>query len=481
MRSRTSEFWRKLSILLPLAGTFACGTNATGANGGTQDASTENAGFDAGAGEVADGGGGGERDTGTGTTNDGAVVSDSGASGDSAAADAGKSGDDGGGAVTGFPTVSVFDADLCHDLDVAAGPSLIATATNAGHVAFYKKDGTKDHVSDLAGSCGDQHIQWDDASQRWFLSVMNCDTTVFVYATTDATGKTWTQAFTATLTGSLDDVQLAVTTDKVLLVNADCIFPLDKTAVMAGGGSASPTGSCGIKQQEQVWGTHSGHPQPSTAYFCTMSDDQHLNWVSVDGTGTNITVKQHEVAISNFTTFPVSPGVPQPPGSAHTSGSSLRASGAEGMWHGGELWCSFVETCGNLSCQRMFHVHTDTTTESDFEFSATGAYVWSAAPGIDAHGNMWSVMSESSATLDPSVAVGGFSAAGATTPPKIVFQGTQPDESNGNPDGTFLDWGDFFACDQDPSDGSVWCVANYGGAPVNGCGTPAKLVHVQTK
>jgi hypothetical protein len=129
----------------------------------------------------------------------------------------------------------------------------------------------------------------------------------------------------------------------------------------------------------------------------------------------------------------------------------------------------------------MFHVHTAAATETDFAFSASGAYVWSAAPGMDAHGNMWSVMSESSPTLNPSVAVGGFSAAGVTTAPKIVFKGTQPDESNGNPDGTFLDWGDFFACDQDPSDGSVWCVANYGGAPVNGCGTPAKLLHIQTK
>jgi hypothetical protein len=129
----------------------------------------------------------------------------------------------------------------------------------------------------------------------------------------------------------------------------------------------------------------------------------------------------------------------------------------------------------------MFHVQTDTNSVTDFQFDVPQVGTWSAAAGIDGNGNMWSVLSESSASLNPSIALGGYSAAGRKTDPQIVFQGTQPDESNGNDDGTFLDWGDFFACDQDRGDGTLWCIANYGGAPVHGCGTPAKLLHVTTR
>jgi hypothetical protein len=373
------------------------------------------------------------------------------------------------GGPTGFPKIDVFEADACHDLDIAVGPTRVATATNSGHVVFYKKDGTQDHVHEFSASCGDQHIQWDDSSQRWFFSVMNCGQDVLVFASLDADGQNWTPTLTATLTGGLDDVQLSVTTDKVLLVNADCVFPIDKQVLLAGKTSAlSPTGTCGLMNQEQVWAVHSGHPEPSTAYYCTMSDDGHLNWISVDGTGTNIAIHQHPTAISGFTTFPVGPGIPQP------GGTQLRASGVLGAWHNNELWCSFVEQCGSLSCQRMFHVRTDTTSETDFDFSVPNVYVWSAAPGIDKNGNMWSLMSESSTSLNPSLAVGGYSAGGVKTEPQIVYKGTMPDVTAQ----TFGDWGDFFACDQDPTDGSVWCLGNYGGAPVHNCPTPAKIVHI---
>jgi hypothetical protein len=125
----------------------------------------------------------------------------------------------------------------------------------------------------------------------------------------------------------------------------------------------------------------------------------------------------------------------------------------------------------------MFHVRTDANTESDFDFAAPNQYVWSAAPGVDKNGNMWALMSESSTSLNPSLAVGGYSAGGMKTEPQIVFKGTMPDVTGT----TFGDWGDFFACDQDPTDGSVWCIGNYGGAAVNGCPTPAKLVHITTQ
>src|SRR5579859_4979292 len=40
----------------------------------------------------------------------------------------------GGGPVTGPPDVQVFEADACHDLDIAVSHDFVATATNSGHV-----------------------------------------------------------------------------------------------------------------------------------------------------------------------------------------------------------------------------------------------------------------------------------------------------------------------------------------------------------
>jgi hypothetical protein len=123
----------------------------------------------------------------------------------------------------------------------------------------------------------------------------------------------------------------------------------------------------------------------------------------------------------------------------------------------------------------MFHVRTDTGDETDFDFSVPDVYVWSGAPGVDKNGNMWTLMSESSTSLNPSLAVGGYSAAGKKTEPQIAFRGTMPDVTKS----TFGDWGDFFACDQDPADGTVWCIGNYGGKPGrNNCPTPSKIVHI---
>src|SRR5262249_3428415 len=162
---------------------------------------------------------------------------------------------------------------------------------------FYKKDGTVDHVHDFNAGCGDQHIQWDDASQRWFFEVMECGPVIGFYVSTDASGKNWTKDLKITFPmdaggdAHLDNVQLNVTTDKVLLLSkwappgqpqGDCIYPLDKASLIAGKATqltlASNAGSCGLKDNDQMYALHYGYPEPSTAYFAAMADDQHLNW-----------------------------------------------------------------------------------------------------------------------------------------------------------------------------------------------------------
>ncbi len=264
-----------------------------------------------------------------------------------------------------------------------------------------------------------------------------------------------------------------MTTDKVLLANANCIIAVDKASVLAGAGNTiSPPASCVQKTQGQIWSVHNGFPEPSTSYWCNMYGST-LDWLSVDGTGTNIAVHEHVVNVPGFNQFPVSPGIPQP------GGGTLRASGSNGMWHNNDLWCSAPSQCNGVSCNHMFHVRTDTgMLVNDFDFSSPGAYVWSGSPGIDSSGNMWSLMAVSSNTVFPSLLVGGYSAAGTKTDVQSVLMGTQ---SIGMPT-TFGVWGDFTNCAQDPTDGSVWCIDNWGGPPTsNGSDAPAKMAHITTK
>src|SRR5439155_5387296 len=94
-------------------------------------------------------------------------------------------------AVTAFPAVDVFEADACHDLDVAVSPDFVVTATNSGHIVFYKRDGSVDHNFDIQNNMGDQHVVWDESSQRWFVSFMDSGL-MYVIASTDTAGKTWT-------------------------------------------------------------------------------------------------------------------------------------------------------------------------------------------------------------------------------------------------------------------------------------------------
>ncbi len=388
----------------------------------------------------------------------------------------GSPGTAGGAPVTSFPDVTVFEADACHDLDIAVSPDFVATATNSGHIVFYKRDGTVDHKFDMMNDNGDQHIVWDDSSKRWFFSFMDKGL-IDVAASLDATGKTWTPWLKIDGPTDVDNPNLTVTSDKVALVNYACIYVVDKSVVMAGATKTiTPPPQCGLGRNDQIYGVDYGSPVPSTAYFVTMSDDQHVNWITVDGTpkDNNVVVKQHPTAVTGFSTMPAFPGIQQ------QGGSYLRNSGQVADWIGGHLWWSKAGKCANaptLTCVRMFNIDTAVASEKDFEYAVNGASLWSAAPTVDFAGNMWTLMAQVSPTTPPSLVVAGMSAAGVRTEPKIVFQGTQPDvtaQSGG-------DWGDFFDCAQDPKDGSSWCIGNYGGPAKASCPTPAKVVHITTK
>jgi len=372
--------------------------------------------------------------------------------------------------------VDSFEADACHDLDIAVSPDFVATATNSEHVVFHKRDGSVDHTYEFRNNNGDQHIVLDDSSKRWFFSYMDSGL-MYVSASTDATGKTWTPGLHIVGEADVDNPTLTVTTDKLVLVNYACVYVVDKSVVMAGGMTTiTPPPNCGLKRNDQIYGVDYGIPVPSTAYFATMSDDTPVNWISVDGTpkAGHVVVKQNPMAITGFKTMPPFPGIQQ------QGGTFLRNSGQVANWHAGHLWWSKAGKCAGaetLTCVRMFDIDTTANKLHDFEYAVPGASLWSAAPGIDRNGNMWTLMAQVSPTTPPSLVVAGMSAAGELTAPKIVVQGTVPDVTAASGG----DWGDFFNCAPDPTDASVWCIGNYGGPKRGSCPTPAKVVHVATR
>jgi hypothetical protein len=263
---------------------------------------------------------------------------------------------------------------------------------------------------------------------------------------------------------NLDNPQLVVTSDKVSLLVFDCVYTMDKAAVLAANGQPlASISTCGIKHTDQTYAVDYGTSVPATAYFAVMSDASHFNWVSVEGTpkAGNVKMTQHPVALSRpFTPIPAFPGV------MAFGGMVTRNSGNMAEWHAGHLWWSQSGRCGADVCPRMFDVNTETGVLRDFDLAMPGTTLWSAAPGIDKDGNMFALMAQTNASTPISLAVGGMTREGALIPPQSAWKGT----------GTFPapQFGDFFDAAQDPMDGSVWAVGNY--AAGGDCG--ARVVHI---
>ena len=367
-----------------------------------------------------------------------------------------------------FPKVDSFDVDACHDLDIAVGRNLVVVATNPGVANFYGKDGKLAYKTEPfpGAAVGDAHISWDESSKRFFFSTLQAKggDAAWISVSTDETGKSWSPPAKVMGPTDLDNPQLVVTSDKVALLVFDCIYTMDKDAVLGANGQPIPSvKSCGVKHTDQTYAVDYGPTVPATAYFAVMSDDAHFNWVSVEGTpkAGNVKLTQHMVAVSKpFTRIPAFPGV------TAFGGMVTRNSGNMAEWNDGHLWWSQSGKCGTDVCPRMFEVNTETGAARDFDFAMPGAVLWSCAPGLDKNGNMFALMAQTNASTPVSLAVGGMTAAGAMIKPQTVWKGT----------GNFPapEFGDFFDAAQDPVDGTVWAVGNY--AASGKCG--ARVVHI---
>jgi hypothetical protein len=368
----------------------------------------------------------------------------------------------------GFPAIETFDVEACHDLDIAAGPTVVGVATNPGVVNFYTKKGALAYKTEPfpGAGMGDAHLSWDQSSRRFFFSTLQAKggDAAWLAVSTDETGKTWSPPARVMGPTDLDNPQLVVTSDKVSLLVFDCVYTMDKDAVIAANGKPiASTSSCGIKHTDQTYAVDYGPDVPATAYFAVMSDDAHFNWITVEGTpkAGNVKLTQHMVALSRpFTRIPAFPGV------TAYGGMVTRNSGNMAEWHAGHLWWSQSGKCGADVCPRLFDVNTETGVLRDFDLALPGNVLWSCAPGIDKDGNMFALMAQTSASTPLSLAVGGMTTGGKLIAPQTVWKGTA----------TFpaAEFGDFFDAAQDPVDGTVWALGNYA---ANGkCG--ARVVHI---
>jgi hypothetical protein len=389
--------------------------------------------------------------------------------------DATAGGDSQAGTAGGTAQIDVPCSDVPPDPDVAAGPDLVGVA-NQGTIFFYGKNGTLDHRYMLkppeGRSLGDTHISYDLSSGRWFISeiasgVGGTGFGVALFASSDATAQSWKISLPIRVPALIDDPIITVTGDKVVVSeHGSRLWVMDKAAVIDGTVANVMPAASNIASNDQVYGVKHGPVVPSTAYLVTMADATHVNWITVDGTpATNdVMVRQHQVAVPAVNALPVFGYVTQ------QGGSMLESGGVEAMWQADHLYWSKSIRCGAVSCIHVFDVDTATNTVDSFDLGMPGRYLFWGVPGVDGRGNVWVLMSEVTATTAPGLALGGRMAAGDVVPPTVILEGTAP--HNGNR------FGDYYGMAQDPVDGTLWGIGEYGGAGGRGV---CRVVHVVGK
>jgi hypothetical protein len=267
----------------------------------------------------------------------------------------------------------------------------------------------------------------------------------------------------------IDDPQPTVTSDKLVITESgQCVWVLDKGKLLAGDAPTVDASSCSIAQDNQVAAVKYGPSPPSTAYSVTMSDDTHINWVSVDGTqaGNDIVVTEHKVKVPRVDEVPTFGGVTQ-------YNTGIESGQVKAMWHQNHIAWSKTVTCATGTCVRLFDIDTSLNMVTSHDFSMAGTQLFYGGAGLDKFGNEWVLMAAAKPAKGIGLALAGVRASGTIEEPMIV----QADLSKISGER----FGDYFSAAQDP-DGSVWLIGQFGGTPNSplnhensaGC----KLVHV---
>ena len=116
---------------------------------------------------------------------------------------------------------------------------------------------------------------------------------VQIMVSTDASAREWKYSVPVDMPRMVDNPEPTVTSDKVVITTDECVWVVDKQALIGGNAPVVQPRVCDIAHNNQVAATKYGGDPPATAYAITMSDSTHINWLSTEGPAANAKVTQH--------------------------------------------------------------------------------------------------------------------------------------------------------------------------------------------
>ena len=386
---------------------------------------------------------------------------------------------------TSFASFATYETPCAGaaDPDVAAGPELFGVTIQRPAYFYNKESGRLDHEFFWEAYRGhflsDTHIIFDRSSQRWFVTTIldlgsqpGRHQGVQVMVSTDASARAWKYSVPVDMPRMVDNPEPTVTADKVVITTDECVWVVDKQALMAGNAPVVQPRVWDVAHNNQVAATKYGGDPPATAYAITMSDSTHLNWISTEGPAASAKVTQHLLAV---------PFVDEVKQITQAGKSELQSSGDKPFWQNDHLIWNLTVRCPTGACVRSFDVNTATNTVTSVDFAMAETQLFNGAAGFDSHGNMWLLMSAAKPAGFVGLALAGRLASGRIVQPEQIVEGRayidDPVrlylfgllEKKPPREHQTIRFGDYVEAAQDPIDGSVWFMGMYaaGKGPLN--------------
>jgi hypothetical protein len=378
------------------------------------------------------------------------------------------------------PAVNQFDSPCLSvpDPDVAAGPTLVATAIQWNAYFFRKDNGMMDHRYTWQALRGrlvsDTHIVYDVTTGKWFMTTIvslgGGRFGVQFMVSTDENATDWKLSVPIEMPRLIDDPQPTITSDKAVITESGpCVWAVDKAALIAGDAPLVKEITCAVAQNNQVVAVKYGATVPATGYAVVMSDSTHINWLSVQGTPAagDLTVTEHQVEVPLVDLVPLA-------GITQNNVPGLQSGQVKAMWQNNHIVWSKVVRCASGACVRAFDVDTAANTVKSDDFAMDGTQLFHGASALDKWGNMWLLMSATKPDGFVGLAIAGRQASGQLVAPTMIAPGLSGFPGNG---GALVRFGDYAGSAQDPVDGSSWLINVYAAASGMGC----KVVQVTAR
>jgi hypothetical protein len=331
----------------------------------------------------------------------------------------------------------------------------------------------------------DPKIIYDNATQRWFASILDVSSTpagytrVAVSTSGDPNG-TWYVYRIAMPSGTFGDQPILGIGSRTIAVSGD-IFGLSGTTydgsafwVLNKSEAMNGTTPLSVAQYGPDGSTYSMHPVDS------VSPSPDLFVVMTNYAGTTSSIELFDVAgvppdalqvtVTNLTVATVNPApsaVQQGSGDALDTGDSRVQSA---IWSRGLLWLTFSDQCQlptdtvARSCARLVELNTSALgVVQDFDVSLGGAYLYYPALAEAPDGRLVLILGVASSTMYPGLLLTGRlpgDPASTLDAASWLIQGTQADACGSS----VCRYGDYFGGAWVPDTSMAWLAGEYGGS-----------------